>query len=197
MVSISSNVRYFVLLVRHVASLDLRGLPMKSSRSQGLLFVMTGPLTICCLPDWLMDKICNHCGARKWPGEIPGICCSGGKICLPFFSAPLEPLKSFLDDKTPVSYCFLENIRKYNSCFQTTSFGADKEVTERRYIPTFKVQGQVYHTIGSLHPMPREQEKFLQIYFISHADAQAQRRQLIIPGTRLEIIKVLQDLLYK
>ena len=105
------------------------------------------------------------------------MCCSGRKICLPFFSAPLEPLKSFLDGKTPVSCHFLENIQKYNSCFQMTSFGADKEVTERGYMPTFKIQGQVYHTIDSLLPMPREQEKFLQIYFISDADAQVQRQQ--------------------
>ena len=47
-----------------------------------------------------------------------------------------------------------------------TSFGADKEDTEHVYMPTFRVLGQVYHTIGSLLPMAGEEAKFLQIYFI-------------------------------
>ncbi len=33
-------------------------------------------------------------------------------------------------------------------------------------MPTFKVQGQVYHTIGSVLPITGEEAKFLQIYSI-------------------------------
>ena len=78
-----------------------------------------------------------------------------------------------------------------------TSFGADKEVTEHGYMPTFKVQGQVYHTIGSLLPMAGEEAKFLQIYFIGDPKYQAKRRGQVIPGTRLPIIRSLQDMLHQ
>ena len=74
------------------------------------------------------------------------MCCSNGNISLPTLSAPLEPLKSFYAGDTPQSRHLLDNIRKYNSCFQMTSFGTDKEVTEHGYMPTFKVQSQVYRT---------------------------------------------------
>ena len=77
------------------------------------------------------------------------------------------------------------------------SFGADKEVTEHGYMPTFKVQGQVYHTIGSLLPMAGEEPKFLQIYFIGDPKAQAERRGQVIPGTRLPIIQSIQDMLHQ
>ena len=61
---------------------------------------------------------------------------------------------------------FQENIRRYNSCFQMTSFGTTKEIKELSYMPTFKIQGQVYHHIGSLLPLQNEEPKFLQVYFV-------------------------------
>ena len=33
-------------------------------------------------------------------------------------------------------------------------------------MPTFRVQGQVYHTVGSLLPLPHEDPKFFQIYLM-------------------------------
>jgi len=46
-----------------------------------------------------------------------------------------------------------------------TSFGA-KQIVEEGFIPTFKVQGQVYHLYGSLIPNTQENPKLLQIYFV-------------------------------
>ena len=37
-------------------------------------------------------------------------------------------------------------------------------------MPTFKVERQVYHVIGSLLPSSGQTPQFLQIYFISDAD---------------------------
>ena len=37
-------------------------------------------------------------------------------------------------------------------------------------MPTFKMQGQVYHLIGNLPPAEGAQPEFLQIYFVSHAN---------------------------
>jgi hypothetical protein len=37
-------------------------------------------------------------------------------------------------------------------------------------MPTFKVQGQVYHRIGSLMPVGEEEPKFLQLYFVGNKE---------------------------
>ena len=60
---------------------------------------------------------------------------------------------------------FLTNIRKYNSVFQMTSFGCN-EVSMAGFNPSFRIQGQVYHLIGSIVPTQGESPKFAQIYFI-------------------------------
>ncbi|GFU51415.1 uncharacterized protein TNCV_1273771 [Trichonephila clavipes] len=71
---------------------------------------------------------------------------------------------------------FLENIRKkYHSCFQMTSFGATNIVREN-YMPTFRVQGQIYHHAGSLLPLPDADHKFLQIYFMANSDEQIEQQ---------------------
>jgi len=45
------------------------------------------------------------------------------------------------------------------------------------WMPTFKVQGQVYHRIGSLEPLEDNTvTKFLQIYFIADTDAEIETR---------------------
>ncbi|CAF1609374.1 unnamed protein product [Rotaria magnacalcarata] len=70
-----------------------------------------------------MSDVCPYCNALKWHAETRGMCCSGGKVKLPELHPPPEPLKSLMSGTTPESKHFLDNIRKYNSCFQMTSFG--------------------------------------------------------------------------
>ncbi|GBM74318.1 hypothetical protein AVEN_193308-1 [Araneus ventricosus] len=142
-----------------------------------------------------MSVICEHCEAKKWKGETPGMCCSGGKVQLPRLVDPLEPLRTLLIGASAEAKHFLTNIRRYNSCFQMTSFGTTKEIRESGYMPTFKVQGQVYHRIGSLYPLPNEKPKFLQIYFVGDGTQQAEQRCKNVPQTRQDIVLQLQDLL--
>lgn len=126
-----------------------------------------------------MDKECQHCHAFKYKGESAGLCCASGKISLPPLNPPPEPLKTLLAGTTSQSKLFLRKIRKFNSCFQMTSFGATKIVHNedgRNFESTFKIQGQVYHQIGSLLPMPDADPKFLQIYFMGDEEQQAHTR---------------------
>ncbi|GBP66879.1 hypothetical protein EVAR_18051_1 [Eumeta japonica] len=94
-----------------------------------------------------MDKICNLCQAKKWAAETPGLCCSGGKVNIPIIPEPTSVLKELISGSHPSSKHFLNHSRQYNTLFQMTSFGA-KEIREGNFMPTFKVQGQVYHLIG-------------------------------------------------
>ncbi|GFU26256.1 uncharacterized protein NPIL_266621 [Nephila pilipes] len=96
-----------------------------------------------------MTLVCPYCKALKFSGETKGMCCGAGKIKLPQLREPPEPLKTLLAGYTAESKHFLSNIRKYNSCFQMTAFGA--EVITTHFMPTFKVKGQIYHKFGSCH----------------------------------------------
>jgi len=139
-----------------------------------------------------MDKLCVYCNALKFKNEPPGMCCAGGKVKLPQLHSPPEPLATLVSGDTSDSKHFLANIRKYNSCFQMTSFGAN--IVRENYMPTFKVQGQIYHRAGSLLPLPDADHKFLQIYFMGNADEQIDQRCRFNTGTKREIVAALQSL---
>ena len=89
-----------------------------------------------------------------------GMCCTSVKVKVPQLAAPLEPLKTLLTGNMSESKRFLLNIRKYNSCFQMTSFGAQIK-NQDQFMATFKVKGQIYHRAGSLLPFSGENHKFL------------------------------------
>ncbi|KAI8430431.1 hypothetical protein MSG28_000708 [Choristoneura fumiferana] len=131
-----------------------------------------------------MSCKCQWCNALKWKDETPGVCCSSGKVQLEALCKPSEPLYSLLLDLHPDHKHFIANIRKYNSAFQMTSFGG-KSVSEDGYMPTFKVQGQVYHLIGSLLPEQGQKAKFLQIYFVGEDEREASLRCSVCPNQYL------------
>lgn len=77
-----------------------------------------------------------------------------------------------------------------------TSFGA-KEIREGGFMPTFKIQGQIYHNARSLLSLSDEAEKFLQIYFIEDAATETDRRCQTIPDVNRDIVLKLQQLMHK
>ncbi|XP_025203820.1 uncharacterized protein LOC112600731 [Melanaphis sacchari] len=127
-----------------------------------------------------MDKECPHCNALKFKHEPAGMCCASGKVQLQEIETPPEPLNGLLIGTDPDSNLFLKSIRKFNSCFQMTSFGATKIVKNnatngQQFNSTFKIKGQVYHRVGSLLPMPNKPHTFLQIYFMGGEDSETAR----------------------
>ncbi|GFU35281.1 uncharacterized protein TNCV_2143451 [Trichonephila clavipes] len=82
-----------------------------------------------------------------------------------------------------------------------TSFGATKIVHNedgRNFESTFKIQGQVYHKIGSLLPMSDADPKFLQIYFMGDEEQQANTRCIYNHIEQMEegeIVELLQTVL--
>ncbi|XP_036347381.1 uncharacterized protein LOC118756745, partial [Rhagoletis pomonella] len=61
-------------------------------------------------------------------------------------------------------------------------------------MPTFKIQGQVYHLIGSL--LPTDVPRFLQIYFVDNYQEQANIRQQHIPNLDSGLVSSLQNMLH-
>ncbi|UYV64484.1 hypothetical protein LAZ67_3000923 [Cordylochernes scorpioides] len=148
----------------------------------------------------MMDTTCRFCGALRWKDESSGMCCSNGKVRLPLIDLPPEPLRSLLSGENSDSVHFLRNIRKYNSCFQMTSFGAENQTHSVTFPTTFSIQGQVYHRIGSLMPSENQPSRFLQIYFMGNDDdddIQTDRRCQQIQGVRRNIVQGLQRMLHQ
>ena len=48
--------------------------------------------------------------------------------------------------------------------FTSTGIKFDKTIGHSRGPPTIRIQGQPYHRIGSLLPMPGKEPKFAQLY---------------------------------
>lgn len=93
---------------------------------------------------------------------------------------------------------FLNNIRKYNSSFQMTSFGTSVPISKTSgFMPTFKIQGQIYHKVGSLLPLPNQESSFLNMYFLGDDEVETQRRCAIIPSTDKNLVASLQKMLHE
>ena len=96
---------------------------------------------------------CQYCHAQKFQKDLLGMCCANGEVNLPPLPAAPEPLASLLAGTHDDSKDYVTNFMRYKACFQMTSFGATRECNDEGWMPTFKVQGQVYHLTGSLLPM--------------------------------------------
>lgn len=72
-----------------------------------------------------------------------------------------------------------------------TSFGA-KEIKKGNFMPTFKVQGQVYHLIGSLLPSLDREPSFLQIYFVGDEKRECNLHCNYGPAVMLWLVSQLQ-----
>ena len=65
-----------------------------------------------------------------------------------------------------------------------TLFGADKEINFSGFSPSFIVQGQVNHNVGSLLPSANGPYKFLQIYFMGNNNNYINRRYLLFTNVK-------------
>ena len=142
----------------------------------------------------LLNVQCQKCDALKFNKETEGLCCSKGNVKLDAFPQ-LQPFLQHLYEGTDSEgKHFLSNIRKYNCAFQMTSFGCN-ETTMSGFNPSFRIQGQVYHLIGTIVPTAGESPKFAQIYFIDNQESEVAARCAIIDGLRPDIVSSINELL--
>ena len=138
----------------------------------------------------LFDKSnqCNHCSAFRFKKET-NFCCSQGDVVLPTIPDPPKELQMLFKNKK-----FTDNIRGYNNILAMASIGLT--LPDNMKGPNFKVQGKVYHRIGSLLPADGEDPKFLQLYFYD-SDEATDLRLKIMPKLNADILKKLTGIIEK
>ncbi len=112
-----------------------------------------------------MDTICGFCNAKMWIKEQLAklsynnpqfsLCCENGKVLLPSLPSTAQELEVLLTSKESNAVKFRNQIHMYNSVLAFTSFGAkvDESVTRDPGSYSFRIQGELYHKIGSLCPV--------------------------------------------
>jgi Helitron helicase-like domain at N-terminus len=96
------------------------------------------------------------------------------QILLPTLTAAPQPLHRLLHDQTQDAKTFRDHIRNYNSAFAFTSFGVtaiDHTVNAGQGPWVFKVNGEVFHTHGSLLPNEGQTPIYAQLYFYDSTQA--------------------------
>jgi len=129
-----------------------------------------------------LNTICSSCNAKHFLGERPTDkcftqCCQKGKVTLP--PIKLAPFfTNLMTFKHEHSKNFHENVRCINSSLAFASMGA-KLAPPPGYGPyCFRINGQIYHRSGALHPENDDQRKFAQLYILDPEVASAQRLSL-------------------
>ena len=142
-----------------------------------------------------MTGSCQHCQALLWTGERNGLCCMDGKVKIfdiNFFHPP-EPLQSLFLGLDRRSVAFLKNIRAYNSALQMSSLGMN-EIRLDGWNPNIRIQGQMYHRMGTLLPAVGEQPKFSQIYFCQE---ELDTRLSVFDNLDRNTLQELQEMLHR
>lgn len=135
---------------------------------------------------------CQHCGAMMWYEERikkssnPSnprftLCCSRGRVMLPYYSYPPQLLCDLYHESTTQSKIFQNEVRSFNTMFAFTSMGGKivKDVNQGRGPPIFIMNGENYHQIGSLLPPPGAPPKFAQLY-VYDTDNEVNNRMSVV-----------------
>jgi hypothetical protein len=111
------------------------------------------------------------------------LCCENGKVLLPNLPTTPQELEVLLTNKASSAVKFQDQIRMYNSVLAFISPGAkvDESVTGAPGPYSFRIQGELYHKIGSLHPAEGQWPHFAQLYF-HDTKHEHQNRHAIMPS---------------
>lgn len=126
----------------------------------------------------LPSHTCNHCHAtmrfeerseKRYINTVTPkfhICCAHGRVALPLYKQPPKTLYDLYHNVDKRSRYFQKKIRFFNTMFALTSMGGkiERQMNVGGGPPIFVMNGDNYHQIGSLLPMPGGQPKFAQLY---------------------------------
>ena len=116
-----------------------------------------------------MDQSCSHCSALYWLKELNTNgkyhkCCMGGKVVLPPMPPPPPYVKSLLLHQGNNGRIFAKRAKVFNGWLSFASIS----LTAFRFnggIPAMRIQGQIYHNLGSINPPQGVQPRNMQVLF--------------------------------
>jgi hypothetical protein len=125
------------------------------------------------------------------------LCCENGKVLLPNLPVTLQELEVLLTGKENNVVKFQDQIRMYNSVLAFTSFGAkvDESVIGGPEPYSFRIQGELYHKIGSLRLAEGQRPQFAQLY-IHDTKHEHQNRHAVMPSLDPTMLDRLLTMMY-
>src|SRR5579859_4110420 len=162
---------------------------------------------------------CPHCNALHWKDEavrgsttdnpVFSMCCSKGAVKLPIVNDTPEPIWVLTETRvnangkvvwTDRTAHFQQNIRSYNNAVSFTflSVKLDRAICNTLNaagVYTFRIQGALHHSMGSLLPPPGERPRFAQVYMFDSAQEQLDFRAETHPNLQLEVLQLLGGVL--
>ncbi|XP_073020881.1 uncharacterized protein [Primulina eburnea] len=141
-------------------------------------------------------RICIHCQALLFHGETSQFCCRNGNTNLDAISSPIELQELYAADNEEGRH-FRRLIRAYNHVFSFTSMGVniDESLTTGTHgIYTFRAQGSIYHSIGSLLPKELCRPRYMQMWIVD-TDHDIDNRLHENPELRRELLLKIQNIL--
>lgn len=139
---------------------------------------------------------CPFCGSKIFFHETLEICCKNGKITIQRPTTPQRILDLYID-QTELGTHFRSNIRSYNNAFAFPSMGANIDqnlANATNGVYSYRVQGSVYHSIGSSLLMDGMRPRYLQLY-IYDTDHEIENRQHDNAAMRPDLLLTLKHIL--
>lgn len=136
---------------------------MKPKDGLKMVQVLSGELQVPINTLGPMTFRCQYCDALKFEKETGMSCCLNGKVFLPRFSKPPEPILRLYFDDTQHGQVF----RKYSRSFNNGLCLSSIKVNERRFqhfTPSVIFEGRVHQYVGSLEARDGEQPRYAQLY---------------------------------
>jgi hypothetical protein len=111
------------------------------------------------------------------------LCCENGKVLLPSLPITPQELEVLLTSKENSAVKFRDQICMYNLVLAFTSLGAkiNESVTGGPGPYSFRIQGELYHKIGSLCLAEGQRPQFAQLY-IHDTKPEHQNRHAVMPS---------------
>ncbi len=147
-----------------------------------------------------MTFICSACNSLMFAkelhrGSVYSLCCGYGKIKVPPLS--LQKLYTENDEKSKE---FRKNIRCYNSALALSSVGVELGTTfkfDNRGPWTYKISGQIYHSLGNIFPNANSTPVFSQLYVYDKEHELSNRHSRNSANMERKTLKELQDTMHE
>lgn len=139
-----------------------------------------------------MNTYCPLCFAKHFRNERMN-CCHKGKVdknICPDIKVP-EFFKQIMTSNDSTYKHYMNRIRYYNSALAFASIAVNRQIFENRGPFIFKIQGQLYHFVGPLHPDDNAAPAFAALFMMNMSEAHEYRAENA--NLRPELLYILEN----